>query len=291
MVSRFRQFCMINDAVWPEDLSELPVQGSVCYYGRLVATLERGHFYVRRGATEREKQSWKLMFKIVFWRNMWVNHQQFERANCMGWCCSFRLSKYIWLNMSDLMERETTFFLLECLRLATPRCFSLALFPHAVGIGGRSRVTVHRHMFDDVTMMFGVQTCTPWHPNIIYPYLPNFFLLHGCSKGMRKFPWMSGQMWLSHLGGRFRLFVSIGGTLSSQGVIGSTFAGSFDLEFGTYYWKEQSGSQGDLTWLRGRTFLHRWISHVKCTEWCLRVPYFETNPYGGIPKSSQIRPC
>jgi hypothetical protein len=64
---------------------------------------------------------------------------------------------------------------------------------------------------------------------------------------MRKFPWMSGQMWLSHLGGRFRLFVSIGGTVSSQGVIGSTYAGSFDLEFGTYYWKEKSGTKGDLT--------------------------------------------
>ena len=117
--------------------------------------------------------------------------------------------------------------------------------------------------------------CTNMHPVAPKHYLPisaRLFLLHGCSKGMphtlttsmqqkkvgqigmRKFPWMSGQMWLSHLGGRFRLFVSIGGTVSSQGVIGSTFAGSFDLEFGTYYWKEQSGSQGDLTWLWGRTF-------------------------------------
>ena len=41
-------------------------------------------------------------------------------------------------------------FLLECLRLAT--MFQLSSVPHAVGIGGRSRVTVHRHMFHDVTM-------------------------------------------------------------------------------------------------------------------------------------------
>lgn len=188
---------------------------------------------------------------------------------------------YIWLNMSDLMERETTFFLLECLRLATPRCFSLALFPHAVGIGGRSRVTVHRHMFHDVTMYLVYKHAPRGTQTLSTHICPTFFCCMDVVRVCASFLGCQGRCGCHTWAGVFACSWALAALCPAKEWLE---APSQDLliwilELTT----GRNKVEAKATWLdcEAGHSLHRWISHVKCTEWCLRVPYFETNPYGG----------